>query len=195
MNLVRPDCQSSSVICWGRESGSALETRSRGACRSRSRELAGVVRQFFEKRCRQIHGLAVFRLDGDDLFGVIERALLVVQIHFGFHQRAINRRAPRRVGILHQVSLQIFHQSGGVVPGLAHHDLQFGVRIGEGILRGRGRVVAFRFGRRRGRFLRGSFCRRRAGRGWSLLCPGYTSHDQCQNKHQYTHRPSHRRRL
>ena len=92
MNLLRPVCQSSSVICCG--------TRFRigfGDAVDQARvvidgaELARFVGHFFKKRHGEIHGLAVFRLDGDDFLRVIERAPFIVKIHFRFQKSAVNR--------------------------------------------------------------------------------------------------------
>ena len=57
-------------------------------------DLARVVGHFFKHRHGKIHGLAVFRLDGDDFLGIIERAFVIVRLHFGFAGgRGKSRRA------------------------------------------------------------------------------------------------------
>ncbi len=97
--------------------------------------LAGVVRHFFQDHRRQVHRLAVLGLDGDHFFGVLERPFRVVRLHVRLRQRAVNRRAPRRIRILHQKRFQIFHQRRVVAARLLHGKLQFGVRIGRARLR------------------------------------------------------------
>jgi len=85
--------------------------------------LACIVRHFLEQHGSQVKGLAVIWRHGENLIGVIESALLVLNLHLGFEQGAVDCRAARGIRILGEIGFQIANQCSSVVARSLHSRL------------------------------------------------------------------------
>ncbi len=60
---------------------------------------AGVITLSLENRDREQHHLGIVGTLGDELFGIVESAIIIAKLLASFHQGAIDRSSARRFGV------------------------------------------------------------------------------------------------
>jgi hypothetical protein len=69
------------------------------------------------------HHVGVIWAYCDEMFGVVERATLVANLLAGFHNRSVDGRLSRRIGMAIQIFFEISRNRGAVVARRCHSAL------------------------------------------------------------------------